>query len=79
VHDAEAGQRDRQWAAPRWRRRLQQHATCERRDLARGDAGTGFHFYPVQAPYRMVQSLMGLKLVVEKAMAANGGKKPTHE
>jgi branched-chain amino acid transport system substrate-binding protein len=35
--------------------------------------------YPVQAPYRMVQSLMGLKLAVEKAMAANGGKKPTHE
>ena len=35
--------------------------------------------YPVQAPYRMAQSLMGLKLAVEKAMAANGGKKPTHE
>ena len=30
-----------------------------------------------QAPYRMVQSLLGLKLAVEKAMAANGGKKPT--
>jgi branched-chain amino acid transport system substrate-binding protein len=35
--------------------------------------------YPVQAPYRMAQSLLGLKLAVEKAMAANGGKKPTHE
>jgi branched-chain amino acid transport system substrate-binding protein len=27
----------------------------------------------------MVQSLLGLKLAVEKAMAANGGKKPTPE
>src|SRR5690606_34164020 len=35
--------------------------------------------YPVQAPYRMAQALMGLKLAVEKAMEANGGKKPTHE
>lgn len=35
--------------------------------------------YPVQAPYRMAQSLMGVKLAVEKAMAANGGKKPTQE
>ena len=35
--------------------------------------------YPVQAPYRMAQALMGLKLGVEKAMAANGGKKPTPE
>ncbi len=35
--------------------------------------------YPVQAPYRMAQALLGLKLAVEKAMAANGGKKPTHE
>jgi branched-chain amino acid transport system substrate-binding protein len=35
--------------------------------------------YPVQAPYRMVQALLGLKLAVEKAMAANGGKKPTPE
>jgi branched-chain amino acid transport system substrate-binding protein len=38
-----------------------------------------YNVYPVQAPYRMVQSLLGLKLAVEKAMAANGGKKPTHE
>ena len=32
--------------------------------------------YPVQAPYRMAQALMGLKLAVEKAMTANkkGGK-----
>ena len=35
--------------------------------------------YPVQAPYRMVQSLLGLKLAVEKAMVANGGKKPSPE
>jgi branched-chain amino acid transport system substrate-binding protein len=35
--------------------------------------------YPVQAPYRMVQSLLGVKLAVEKAMAAAGGKKPTPE
>src|SRR3954454_5557953 len=38
-----------------------------------------YKIYPVQAPYRMVQSLLGLKLAVEKAMAANGGKKPTPE
>lgn len=35
--------------------------------------------YPVQAPYRMAQALLGLKLATEKAMTANGGKKPTHE
>ena len=38
-----------------------------------------YNTYPSQPPYRMVQSLLGLKLAVEKAMAANGGKKPTHE
>ncbi len=38
-----------------------------------------YKVYPVQAPYRMVQSLLGLKLAVEKAMAASGGKKPTPE
>jgi branched-chain amino acid transport system substrate-binding protein len=38
-----------------------------------------YNVYPVQAPYRMVQSLLGLKLAVEKAMAANGGKKPNSE
>jgi branched-chain amino acid transport system substrate-binding protein len=38
-----------------------------------------YKVYPVQAPYRMVQALLGLKLAVEKAMAANGGKKPTPE
>ena len=38
-----------------------------------------YNVYPVQAPYRMVQSLLGLKLAVEKAMAANGGKKPSAE
>jgi branched-chain amino acid transport system substrate-binding protein len=35
--------------------------------------------YPVQAPYRMAQALLGLKLAVEKAMVANAGKKPTPE
>jgi branched-chain amino acid transport system substrate-binding protein len=35
--------------------------------------------YPTQAPYRMAQALLGLKLAAEKAMAANGGKKPTAE
>ena len=38
-----------------------------------------WNVYPVQAPYRMAQALMGLKLAVEKAMAANGGKKPSTE
>jgi branched-chain amino acid transport system substrate-binding protein len=38
-----------------------------------------WNVYPVQAPYRMAQALMGLKLAVEKAMAANGGKKPNTE
>jgi branched-chain amino acid transport system substrate-binding protein len=38
-----------------------------------------YNVYPVQAPYRMVQSLLGLKLAAEKAMAANGGKKPNPE
>ncbi|KQP21557.1 ABC transporter substrate-binding protein [Pseudorhodoferax sp. Leaf267] len=40
---------------------------------------TGYNTYPAQAPYRMAQALLGLKLAAEKAMAANGGKKPTHE
>ncbi|NWG73500.1 MAG: ABC transporter substrate-binding protein [Rubrivivax sp.] len=34
---------------------------------------------PVQASYRAAQALMGLKLAVERAMAKNGGKKPTAE
>jgi branched-chain amino acid transport system substrate-binding protein len=38
-----------------------------------------YNVYPVQAPYRMVQALTGLKLAVERAMAANGGKKPSPE
>jgi branched-chain amino acid transport system substrate-binding protein len=38
-----------------------------------------YNVYPVQAPYRMVQSLLGLKLAAEKAIAANGGKKPSPE
>jgi len=38
-----------------------------------------YNVYPVQAPYRMAQALLGLKLVAEKAIAANGGKKPGPE
>ncbi|WP_404385445.1 ABC transporter substrate-binding protein [Caenispirillum salinarum] len=34
---------------------------------------------PVQAPYRMAQAILGLKLAVEKAMEENGGQKPTKE
>ena len=34
---------------------------------------------PVQASYRITQALMGVKLAAEKAMAKNGGKKPTPE
>ena len=41
--------------------------------------GKAYNTYPVQAPYRMVQALLGLKLAAEKAMADNGGKKPSHE
>ncbi len=35
--------------------------------------------HPVQPQYRAVQGLLGLKTAVEKAMAANGGKKPTSD
>jgi len=38
-----------------------------------------YNVYPVQAPYRMAQALLGLKTAAEKAIAANGGKKPTQE
>lgn len=38
-----------------------------------------YNVYPVQAPYRMAQALLGLKLAAEKAIAANGGKKPGPE
>lgn len=38
-----------------------------------------YNVYPVQAPYRMAQALLGLKAAVEKAMAANNGKKPSME
>jgi branched-chain amino acid transport system substrate-binding protein len=38
-----------------------------------------YNVYPVQAPYRMAQALFGLKAAVEKAMVANGGKKPNAE
>ncbi len=34
---------------------------------------------PSQGHYRMTQSVLGLKAAVEKAMAANGNKKPTTE
>jgi len=35
--------------------------------------------FPVQAPFRMWQGILGVKSAVEKAMAANGGKKPNAE
>ncbi len=35
--------------------------------------------FPVQAPFRMWQGLLGLKSAVEKAMADNGGTKPNAE
>jgi branched-chain amino acid transport system substrate-binding protein len=35
--------------------------------------------FPVQAPFRMWQGLLGLKTAVEKAMVANGGQKPNSE
>ena len=35
--------------------------------------------YPAQPQYRMAQALLGMKTAVEKAMAANGGKKPNTE
>lgn len=38
-----------------------------------------YNTFPVQAPFRMWQALFGLKTAVEKAMAENGGKKPTSE
>ena len=38
-----------------------------------------YDVFPVQAPYRMAQALLGLKAAVEKAMAKNGGKKPNDE
>ncbi|MCR9125108.1 MAG: ABC transporter substrate-binding protein [Rhodobacteraceae bacterium] len=38
-----------------------------------------YEAFPVQAPFRMWQALLGLKTAVEKAMAENGGKKPNDE
>ncbi|HET7410527.1 MAG TPA: ABC transporter substrate-binding protein, partial [Paracoccaceae bacterium] len=38
-----------------------------------------YDVFPVQAAYRMAQALLGLKTAVEKAMAENGGTKPTDE
>ncbi|MBD3677095.1 MAG: ABC transporter substrate-binding protein [Rhodobacteraceae bacterium] len=35
--------------------------------------------FPVQAPFRMWQAIFGLKTAIEKAMAENGGTKPTSE
>lgn len=35
--------------------------------------------YPVQASYRLAQGILGMKAAVEKAMAANGGKKPNSD
>jgi branched-chain amino acid transport system substrate-binding protein len=34
---------------------------------------------PVQPHYRAAQGLLGLKTAIERAMAANGGKKPTSD
>ncbi len=41
--------------------------------------GKAYNSAPLHGPYRMAQALMGLKLAAEKAMAANGGKKPSPE
>ena len=38
---------------------------------------TEMGIYPVQAAYRISQAILGLKSAVEKAMAKNGGKKPS--
>ncbi|MEM7545158.1 MAG: ABC transporter substrate-binding protein [Pseudomonadota bacterium] len=35
--------------------------------------------FPVQAPFRMWQAILGLKSAVEKSMESNGGTKPTDE
>lgn len=43
------------------------------------DYEAAYDTFPVQAPFRMWQGLLGLKSAVEKAMAANGGKKPNAE
>jgi len=40
---------------------------------------TKYDVFPVQAPYRMAQAILGLKAAVEKAMAENGGKKPNSD
>ena len=40
---------------------------------------TEMGIYPVQAAYRISQAILGLKTAVEKAMAKNGGKKPSTE
>lgn len=38
-----------------------------------------YNVFPVQAPFRMWQAILGLKVAVEKAMDANGGKKPSSD
>jgi len=38
-----------------------------------------FGVFPVQAPFRMWQAVLGLKVAIEKAMDTNGGTKPTAE
>ncbi|MFK7944515.1 MAG: ABC transporter substrate-binding protein [Paracoccaceae bacterium] len=43
------------------------------------DYEAAYGTFPVQAPFRMWQGLLGLKSAVEKAMAGNGGKKPSAE
>ena len=66
---------------PRRARRLRPDVAEVARSTTGGGRSTrsAYNVYPVQAPYRMAQALLGLKLAVEKAMAANGGKKPTPE
>jgi branched-chain amino acid transport system substrate-binding protein len=48
-------------------------------DWFQGVYQQGHGTQPVQASYRITQALMGVKLAVERAMARNGGKKPSSE
>lgn len=48
-------------------------------DWFQGTYSSAHSAAPVQASYRMTQALMGIKLAVERAMAKNGGKKPSSE
>jgi branched-chain amino acid transport system substrate-binding protein len=48
-------------------------------DWFQGVYQQGHGVQPVQASYRITQALMGVKLAVERAMAKNGGKKPSSD